>query len=201
MLQGFSQPVPLAVVSLLFLSACAATPMLPPDMHDVAVLGQVAAQTREAPIWPASAAEGYKRRLRLFILPPSPQRIAIRIDTDSRGETIGHAIRAMGLTSGRGWRVVQKRSFSVTPEDLDALNDLIAQSKLWQIHPQHWVDTDTNSVCVDGVQIVMERVEERQYRFSEANAQCTAPDTMLKVASKMIDLAGLSDSELAALLR
>jgi hypothetical protein len=96
---------------------------------------------------------------------------------------------------------VQNRTFSVPPADLAALNDLIAESKLWQIYPQYWVNTSSGTICIDGVEVIMERVEQRQYRFSEANAQCTAPSSMLKVAAKMIDLAGMGNSDVADWLR
>jgi hypothetical protein len=174
--------------------------MLPPELHKEQVdWGKSLELPNEGPIWPPAASEGYQRRLRLFLFPPRPQRVAIRIDTDSSGETKGYVIRVKDEASG-GWRVVQEQTFSVKPADLMALNDLIARSKLWQIYPQHWVNTDPNTICIDGMQVMMERVQDRQYRYSEANAQCDAPDAMLKVAAKMIDLAGLGSSDVAGWL-
>ena len=175
--------------------------MLPPELHeDEADWGRSLALPNERPIWLPETAGSYQRRLRLFLFPPRPQRVAIRIDTYSSGETTGHLIHVSDQPSG-GWRVVHEQIFSVRPSDLVALNELIVQSKLWQIYPEHWFDNDPNAACIDGVQVIMERVEDRQYRYSEANAQCTAPDAMLKVAAKMVDLAGLGATEVASWLK
>jgi hypothetical protein len=172
--------------------------MLPPELHDED-LARNLVLPNEPPLWPAVAADGYQRRSRLSLFPPRAQQVAIRIDTNSSGETIGHVTLVKWQPKGR-LHITQDRTFPVSSADVVALNNLIAESKLWQIYPEYWVNTPSGTVCIDGVEMIMERVEQRQYRFSEANAQCTAPLALLRVAAKMIDLAGLGTSNVAGWL-
>jgi len=68
-------------------------------------------------------------------------------------------------------------------------------ARLWTIYPEHWVNSDGNSICIDGEQLVFERTDSNGYRFSEANAQCTAPSALLNVATEMIRMAQIPIAE------
>jgi hypothetical protein len=150
----------------------------------------------EPPLWSANAVEGRSRRIRLLLVPPriTRVRVAIRIDTTVSGRAVGHWVRR---ERRHGRWTTQKRRFSVRREDLARLDVLIAQSRLWRLYPEYWESED---ICVDGVQLIMERATAEGYRFSEANAQCTAPRDYLEVAAQMIDMAGLGRTDAATCL-
>jgi hypothetical protein len=187
-----------ALLALPVLAGCAtpAPPMLPPEAHD---LENVARGFGEAPLGPAQASTGYRQRLRLFLWPPRRQRVAIRIDTDLSGRSFGYFVRQEPSGQGHDWEVSERRRFGVSPADLAALDGLVAKSKLWTIYPEYW-HLREGDICVDGVEMVMERATAEGYRVSEANAQCTAPASMLAVAAKMVDMADPGDTQVAGWL-
>jgi hypothetical protein len=185
------------LLALLALGGCASanTPMLPPQLHDEPNWFR---GFGEPPLWTPKAAVGYRQRVRLALFPVLRQEVAVRIDTDASGRTSGSFTRMEWVE--RGWEVAERRRFSVSPARLAALDDAIERAGIWKIQPEFW-QTPEGEICVDGVMMIMERVDARGYRFSEANAQCSAPGPMLNLAAQMIALANPSDAKIATWLR
>jgi len=173
------------------------TPMLPPEVED---WGALPSGLAEPPLWPRQAMAGYRRRLRLVLSPMVRQRVSIRIDTDASGRTVAHFARLEPSEVARGWEVTETYSRPVPTKALARLDALIGQSKLWEIYPQYW-QSPPGEICVDGVEMIMERASAQGYRFSEANTLCTAPSSMLAVAAQMIDIADPGDKQVAGWLR
>jgi hypothetical protein len=172
------------------------TPMLPPEVHDPGAFPDGLA---EPPLWPSAAMAGYRRRLRLVLSPMVRQRVSIRIDTDATGRTVAHFTRLEPSGEGRVWEITETRGRPVSAAAVARLDALISQSKLWGIYPQYW-QYPAGEICVDGVEMIMERASTQGYRFSEGNAQCTMPSSVLAVAAQMIDIADPGDRQVASWL-
>ncbi|MGN6819472.1 MAG: hypothetical protein ACTHJR_12450 [Sphingomonas sp.] len=143
----------------------------------------------EPVLWRAGGLDGFKSRFRLSIAGIALQRVLIRIDQKANGEGVGRI--AIVRRAGRGRDLVADvdRTFLVAARDMAALHEAIVVAKLWTTGPEeHWVVKD--DICLDGEQLIFERADADGYRFSEANAQCTAPPAVLAVARQMIDLSG-----------
>ena len=192
----FPRCLSLAVSACLLAGSAQAQAMLPPNLaseaDDLAGFG-------EPPLWAApAAAAGYRQRLRLVLAGPFRDRVAIRIDTDLAGRSQAHFAR-QALVHGR-WRITQRRRRDVPAPEVEDLDRKIAGSRLWKIYPEFWQARGSDSVCVDGVYVILERVTAAGYRFSESNAQCTAPSDVLQVAAQMIDMGDPGDARVASWL-
>ena len=160
--------------------------MLPPDIDQQYSPAWIAGYG-ERPLWTARAGKGYRTRLRMSLAGISLTRVSIRIDERDNGAIAGRILVGR-LPRGRRGLEVAERRFPVTRAQFDALQQRIRQSRLWQTYPQYWYLSEEDNICVDGMELVMERVDAAGYRFAHANAQCGAPADMLAVASAMIDL-------------
>jgi hypothetical protein len=183
----------------LLLNSCASTPALPPDVRGQTYLPSLAGLA-EPPLWPAGASRGYSRRIRLILIPTLRRRLSIRLDTRLSGQSVGHIVRQAYDQETHDWVDTDDRAFSINQADLATLDGLIAGSKIWNLYPEFW-QAPKDSICIDGVEIVLERATPAGYRYSEANAQCTAPQSMLKIAGQMVAMAGLANSDVEGWLR
>jgi hypothetical protein len=174
--------------------------MLPPELES---WRQDVRMVDEPPLWPAGAANGYQRRLRLLVTPSlSRQQIAIRIDTTASGKAYAYLTRLEPHPDGGGWEVVEQRRTAIPADELANLDALVAKSNLWKTYPEYWVfGKEANEICLDGVELIVERATADGYRFSEGNAQCTAPRSMLLLAAEMIRLAHSRGSPIEGFLR
>jgi len=188
-----------ALVSLCALCGCSS--FFPPEVQDENSVNSIYGDLGERPLWSKEAARGYTRRVRVFIYPSYAfSRIAIRIDTKASGETTGYFTLVRPSHNERQPEIRERRTFTVTASDLATFNQLIDESMLWRIYPQHWVSSEaqisSGTVCIDGVQLIMERVTDLGYRYSEGNAICPGvPLRALQLVDHMIDMAGLGKSE------
>lgn len=171
--------------------------VLPPEIaqHNSHVFNRF----RVAPIWRPEALRGYRSRIRMTAAGSLMLRASVRIDEHADGRVSGHLV-LVDLSRRGEAEEREVRQFRVGRRDLAELRSLIAQSRLWQIHPQYWGYADPeNWVCVDGMEFVFERLDAQGYRFSTSNAQCTMPDDIRSVAAKVIGMAG--EPRLARMLR
>lgn len=143
-------------------------------------------------LWRADGQAGFNTRIRLSISGLAWQRVLIRIDEKANGEAIG---RVALVRPANVWPrstdliALSDRVFRVSASDMTVLRERIAAAKLWSLGPEeHWGSGD--EICIDGEQIVFERRDDTGYRFSEANAHCTAPPALLTVARMIIELSG-----------
>ena len=188
----------LFLASTFALSACAAgaspgeagrASMLPPEVasqFDTSILEDFG----ERPLWVPEARSGYRSRIRFTIAGILYTRMSIRIDESLDGSLLGHiAIRRRRDRIERD-DVVRHR-FRVSRDEFEALQRDIQQARLWTIYPQFWGMADPESICLDGMELVFERVDASGYRFATANAQCTASRAVKQVAETFVDIAGV----------
>ncbi len=182
--QSLTMRILLAALATL-LSACAASaqpaPALPPEYPYPHWNGLA------EPLWGSATP---RDSVRLLMARPHFRRDAyatISIDRRSEG-AIGTLTRA-DRAGGYEWAIHEQRRFPVSANQLAQLDALIAASRLWRNNPEFWVLTDPDAICIHGVELVLERANAEGYRFSSANAQCTAPSDYKAVAAYMITLA------------
>jgi hypothetical protein len=147
-------------------------------------------------LWPSSALSGFKSRIRLKIKGINLLSAMIRIDEREDGRFRGRALLIQRRRDRRTGTLLppetSELSFRPSAEQMRELRAKIVAAKLWRIYPQHWVNDD---ICIDGEQLAFERLDAEGYRFSEANAQCTAPEEVIEVARAMIRMAGVRRAE------
>ena len=127
------------------------------------------------------------------MFPLTRQQVSIRIDTRASGESSGHVVRQV-WDRDDGWYVAEDRWFAIQKSDATTLDDTIAESNVWHIYPEFW-QIPQGGVCVDGVEITIEKTDPAGYRYSEANAQCSASASMLKLAGQIVRMARFSDNK------
>jgi hypothetical protein len=142
----------------------------------------------ERPLWPAEARQHYRSRFRLTISGILYTKISIRIDEHSGGWLEGH----VAFRDPRDREVPDgliERNFFVRRAQFEALGRAFQRANLWHLYPEFYSMTGDN-ICVDGMEMIFEHVDANGYRFSTANAQCTAPATMIEAAEQVIRIAG-----------
>jgi hypothetical protein len=137
---------------------------------------------------------GYKSRYRLSIFGINCTAVVIRLDERVNGRITGivkYRNRCNRQTV-RARNLPQDWTFSVAPTKVDELRKATANAEMYEFYPEIWSMADANDICIDGEQLVFERHDERGYRISMANAQCTAPAKLLVVAETFIEIAHAS---------
>lgn len=178
------------VASLLSTPVAYAQPKkFPPEMIDSVWWSDLIDD--EPTLWRPGDLRGFTSRLRLTIAGIAKLKVLIRIDEHRSGRATGRVVLAQRTREGLDLIADVDRSFRVSAAQLAALRTRIAAAQLWKVAPQeHWASKDEVDICLDGEQLVFERVDTLGYRFSEANAQCTAPPALLEVARAFIELSG-----------
>jgi len=139
------------------------------------------------------ALEGFFERYRLSMSGVSCQEYVIRTDALAGGGTRGW-IKQRNKCK-RGIKPYEIRRFSLTSEEMKNIKEAAAVAGMWQLYPEFWVSKDEAAVCIDGTQLVFERRDDKGYRMSAANAQCTAPSKVRAVAQKFIDIASAKTAQ------
>lgn len=184
----------LPLIAALLLSAVAPTAtmsrtrapaMLPPDMsqfsaHYLDGFGEPA-------LWPPGAMRGYRTRMRLTISGILYTKIAIRIDQGATGRLSGH-LALVDRHDHENPDGRAERDFPVSRAQFAQLQRTVAAARLWRHHPEFWQFTDDSNICIDGMELIFERIDADGYRFANANAQCTAPPDLLRVAEMFVDI-------------
>ena len=163
--------------------------MLPPEVasqFDASILEGFG----ERPLWVPEAGRNYRSRIRFTIVGILYTRMSIRIDERRDGSLEGH-IAIVGRRDRLDREDPVRHGFSVSRVEFETLEQNIRQARLWEIYPQFWVMSDPESLCIDGMELMFERVDSSGYRFAHANAQCTAPDALKEVAATIVDIAGV----------
>ena len=166
------------------------TDMFPPEISTQLPAGYAdyLADMDEPRLWKPKAAKGFRTRIRFSISGIVLAKASIRIDERENGKITGHLAMLDYERGSHGTGVVTETLFSVTRQQFEDLQRKIAQSALWSIYPEFY-NGDPKDICIDGENIILERVDAKGYRFSTANAQCTAPGEILAIAENIVDLA------------
>lgn len=165
------------------------TSMLPPEVagqFDASILDGFG----ERPLWVPEAGRNFRSRIRFTIVGIHLTRMSIRIDERRDGSLEGH-IAIRGRLDRLHREDPVRHGFRVSREEFETLQENIRQARLWTIYPQFWVMSDPESICIDGMELMFERVDATGYRFAHANAQCTAPDALKRVATTIMTIAGV----------
>ena len=178
----------LVAAALLFGAGCLHRDrqMLPPDVAPQ-FPGVYLAGLGEPALWRPSAAEGYRTRLRLTIAGIHLARVSIRIDERRDGRLSGHVV-FLDRHESRQPPERTARDFPVTRTQFERIREATASAGLWAIHPQFYVVPD--EICIDGMELIFERVDGDGYRFANGNVPCTAPLGIRIAAARMIEVAG-----------
>lgn len=159
--------------------------MLPPEVAAQFPSGYLAG-FGEPPLWRPEALRNFRSRIRLTINGILYTKVSIRIDERSNGWLEGHVAfvdpRDHSVPNG-----LTERYFTVGRARFDALRQTFERARLWHIYPEFYQMTGDN-ICVDGMELIFERADANGYRFSTANAQCTAPPAMIEAAAALIEL-------------
>jgi len=146
------------------------------------------------------AVEGYRRRLRLYLSPPFRRQVVIRVDTDSSGRGVATFARREPADEGGGWEITETQRRRVSVADLAKLDALVRTSGLWATSPEFWQRLD-GAVCLDGMEVTLERATAEGYGISEANLPCYVPQSMLGIAVEMVRIADPGDREVLGWLQ
>jgi hypothetical protein len=175
----------------LLTAACATSQpsMLPPGLSVGYVDQDYWQGFGEPSLWQAGDIEGHESRLRLLLGAPhhrSNNRAVIRIDRDADGRAVGRFVRGE-RRSRYEWVITEERRFSVSQAELEQLDALIAQSRLWMMYPEYWAPAG-DDFCTHQIEMLIERVNAEGYGVSIAST-CAVPQDYLAVARLMIDIA------------
>jgi hypothetical protein len=163
--------------------------MLPPEMPSRLFFAHYLEGFGEPALWPPGAARRYRTRMRLTIRGIRYAKIAIRIDQGATGRLSGH-LSLVDRHDHEDPDGRSERDFPVSRAQFAQLQRAVAAAPLWRHHPEFWQFTDDSNICVDGMELIFERMDAEGYRFANANAQCTAPPDLLRVAETFIDISG-----------
>jgi hypothetical protein len=148
----------------------------------------------ERPLWRPEARRGYRSRLRLTITGILYTRASIRIDERGVGLFEGHMIfvdpRDRSVPFGR-----TETRFSVSRAQMERLRAAIGEARMFTLYPEFWRSPNGDDICVDGMELIFERIDADGYRFSTANAQCNAPAAMRRAALILFQIARAPELE------
>lgn len=161
--------------------------MLPPDVgYPTGLLEKM----EEPPLWSPDSVRGYDHRIRLSISGINRLSVAIRIDVLRNGRGLGTVLTSYRNVNGS--RNEERGVFVVSAAKMKQLHAAIADAQLWKSPRQSWsLPAGSNDICIDGEEMLFERVDVSGYRVAGANAQCEAPGKLIAVAQKMIDFSGV----------
>ena len=169
-------------------SACArSAAIFPPEVSDSVWWSSL--ENLEPPIWRPEDLKGLRSRVRFSISGISTLRAIIRIDEDMQGRFKGRVLFVKRTNRSGSSFEISQWNFRPSVEQMHRFAAKADAAKLWQIYPEHWRGGE-DDICVDGEQIVFEKASSQGYRFSEANAQCTAPRALIDAAREFIDISG-----------
>lgn len=136
---------------------------------------------------PATLA-GFRSRHRLLVSGMACSAYVIRIDELLDGKILGVVKSRHHCNSNE--TKTKSRQFAISRRSMDNLLAKFKRAGLWRTFPEFWESNDPQFVCLDGIDLVFERLTEAGAGFSVANAQCTAPQDVLDAAREMIVLSG-----------
>jgi hypothetical protein len=140
---------------------------------------------------------GNSARYRLSITGINCREYVIRVDLARSGIVRGSASyrNKCGRTAGARSQVTFD-DFRAREAEFVELVDAIRSAGLFQKPHEVWTLVDPQTICVDGNQLLFERLDQEGYVTSAANAQCGAPAGMIEAARIMIDMADAEEAEI-----
>ncbi|GGY92403.1 hypothetical protein [Novosphingobium colocasiae] len=143
----------------------------------------------ENPLWVANGLGPYVSRWRMEISGIKRDKLIIRLDEHSSGKVSGTYIRI--YKSNRALRLREKRGFAISRPAFEALKSEAAQKGILNLPRQGWeLSSDPETICMDGEDVLIERVDARGYYATGGNSWCSAPAYFLEFAARIIRLSG-----------
>lgn len=140
---------------------------------------------RSEALWSETAIARYPERYRMTYFGILIDSLQIQIDRNQDG-TARLLVRVH-----RRKQVIEEKSVRLSRREFEEFKGVAEASGLWTKYPEFWVSTDADEMCLDGMEALMERRDNRGCRFSHGNTSCTSPPGMGRLAEKMIVLARL----------
>lgn len=160
------------------------SPMFPPDIdYGPGLLKRL----DEPPLWSFFDSKRYRERIRFSIQGINRLKVVIRIDVGRSGSGNGTLVTLYNEKNGS--KTIERRSFFVSRAKTRDFDALVGRVGLWRQPRQGWSMSE-DDICLDGEEMLFERIDLNGYRAAAANAQCTAPGDLLLVAQRIIELAG-----------
>lgn len=109
---------------------------------------------------------GFRRRLRMLVLPSFHQAYAIRVDEAERGGARVRIVRLSGSGGFAAGDIVEEESFTLSAAETGALNRAVAAADLAALPPRG------RPICTDGVTFVFEQADRQASRLVSVH-QCS----------------------------
>jgi hypothetical protein len=188
------------------LAACSATPpvrMLPSVIEDDFLEQWYGNQLRamhEQPLWTDHALAENSEVIRLLVLPSFDHGFAVKAWTSKDGKGFARVVVLDGKGGYAPGRVRQDRKRELTPTEVKRLADAVAASDLWKYYPEE-VAAEEGGICLDGIQVVLERRNAQGHSFSHANISCAATKGFRAVMDQMLEIGRFEPSRLGYKLK
>jgi hypothetical protein len=117
-------------------------------------------------------------------------RYVIRLDEAESGKVRGW-IKSRDVCGRGSTKVVRTRTFVAERSELRELDGLFAAAGMFREYPEIWtIDASSDTICVDGIDLLFERRNAEGYGASLANYPCTATEQVMLAAQKLVEIAG-----------
>lgn len=141
----------------------------------------------EAPIWKKGANGDDAEIIRLFLQQTAGSQFVVTLRRSADGSA-----RVVTKTSAYGPKVkqpaaVMTRSFPVDAAELQQLDAMIAKAALWKFYPGAW-PLDPDSICIDGIYMIMERASSEGHGFVHGNILCEVGRDGVAVVNQLLSI-------------
>jgi hypothetical protein len=141
------------------------------------------------PLWTENTDGGFVNRYRLSYFGILRYRVMVQIDEKPEGVAL---LRA-NVTFDR--KSVERIRTHLSKKELAEFKGVASTSGLWTIHPEFWITTVEDDICLDGMEAVLEWRGPKGYRYSQGNTSCAAPEGMNRLVERMIALARIRSNK------
>jgi len=165
-------------------SAAPARPPITPPGLDAIFLADLP-EVHEAALWPERAQRRFNARYRLTVMGIACRSYLVRMDQNLHGDA---------LVTVKSWNRCKRdepyseRVTHIPAAEMVELEAAARRARLWETSPQFW-RTDDDAICVDGEEMIFERLITSGYSVAQANAHCEAPGAIVLVARTIFELA------------
>lgn len=141
----------------------------------------------EAPIWKRGANGDDAEIIRLFLQQTVGSQFVVTLRRSA-----DRSARVVTKTSAYGPMVKQPgevvtRSFPVDARELQRLDAMIAKAALWKFYPGAW-RLDPDSICIDGIYMIMERAASEGHGFVHGNILCEVGRDGVAVVNQLLSI-------------
>jgi hypothetical protein len=134
---------------------------------------------REPSFYQPDPTDKFKSRNRLTVSGVACFEFMVRVDQSRSGYLTG-VVKHRNRCADRN--AFDQHLLRPSAERVEALNAKIEKAGLFEFYPEYWSqDDEDGSICIDGMELIYERWDEKGHGFSQANAPCTANAALIEV--------------------